>query len=126
MQRGYGEHYLQNLLNQHLVRHLDTASIENLNEGLLFRDGLRFFLYLYIMGYCVFITTKPCSGCSVPYAMLAGGFIGCYFLRAVMVIYNGFYSYVRLKDMAMEVRAYQESLVSPLPACAQTRRHNVC
>lgn len=125
---GSGGQYYYNLMSELLVKRLQVRDIENLNEAYMLRDILRGVVYVLIIFYSVSLTQQKCS-CSVPYTMLSFGFVGTYLARFVMLIWNGFYSYHRLADMATEVRSFQESLVwyclvrargSPCDACTCT------
>ena len=110
---GQGGQYYYNLLGQLLVKEVHVSAIENINEAIMLRHILRSVWYTLIVVYSFSLTRLKCS-CSIPYTMIAFGFISTYLFRLFMLLYNGFYDYHRYHDMATEVRSYQESLVGLL------------
>ncbi len=109
---GAGGQLYYNLITQLLIRQVNTRSIENLNETLLLKDFLRLVCFSTVIIYSVVaLATMTCTNCNVPYKMIAVGFLVAYFARCVMIAWNGYYSYHRLKGMAEEVRVYQEAMV---------------
>lgn len=110
---GTGGQLWNNLLNQLLVKNVTTRAIENYNQGSMLRDGLRLIMYTTIMVYCITILILvPCPKCTVPFKMLAVGFVVAYFARCFMILWNGFFLYHKYKDMMEEVRFYQEAMDS--------------
>jgi len=110
---GAGGQLWNNLMNQLLVKKVTTRAIENLNQSSMLRDGLRMLMYTTLIAYSIAILiTVPCPKCTVPFKMLAVGFSVAYFARCFMIVWNGFFSYHRYKDMQEEVRLYQEAMDS--------------
>lgn len=111
--KGHGGQFYYNLLMQLLVNKLRSSSIVSLNQSKVLRDMLAIVAYVLIATYSFMAAHLKCDGCDVPYSMLSIGFLVVYALRIILTCYTGFYSYHRLKDMAEEVRIYQESLDQP-------------
>lgn len=111
--KGAGAQFYYNLLMQLLVNKLRSSSVVGLNQAKVLRDVLVVVAYLLIVGYSFMASHLSCNGCDVPYSMLSIGFLVVYFFRIILTMYSGFYSFHRLKDMAEEVRIYQESLDQP-------------
>lgn len=110
-QAGAGGQLYYNLVTQLLIKKVDTRSIDNLNQGSILRDILRLVGYAAVIVYSVLLlVTVSCLSCNVPWKMIAVGFCCSYFLRSIMLFWNGFYSFHRLNDMKREVRVYQEAL----------------
>lgn len=111
--KGHGGQVFYNLLTQLLVKKLQFRSVANLNQAKVLRDILVIIAYALIVVYSFMAAHLSCNGCEVPYSMLSVGFLVVYFFRIILTCYIGYYSFYRLKDMADEVRVYQESLDQP-------------